>query len=83
MEDNWNLSNKIVLTSNRSCFLALDIVDVKEFIRRLKEEIKQNTSLEINEKGLFMIIDKLAGSKLIENNGGLIVNDKINFRVLH
>ena len=60
----WSLSDKI----QENCFGndRVDIIikeDVKEFIRRLKEEVKTSTGTMEREDVLF-IIDALAGRKL-------------------
>lgn len=62
----FNLSEKIALVDMDS-FEAIDIEDVKEFIRRLKEEIR--TRMKHKAKTLLIIskIDKLAGDKLNGN----------------
>jgi len=43
-------------------YLELDVEDVKDFIKKLKDEMKG----EINCQYFFMKIDKLAGKELVE-----------------
>jgi len=65
----FNLSEKILIGRKDCKDTELDVKDVKEFIRRLKEYIELRTR---NEKGGYMIrvlelkrkINKLVGDKL-------------------
>lgn len=63
MEKEFNLSEKIA--SATRCYPTLDVIptkQIKEFIKRVKEEI----DLMYGLKGLQKFIDKLAGNKLLE-----------------
>lgn len=64
--DEWNLSDKIqeeAIGHNRCDAIITD--DVKEFIRRLKQNIQAIGDLTKDEKRIMEWIDKLAGDKLI------------------
>jgi uncharacterized protein with ACT and thioredoxin-like domain len=74
----FNLSEKIAYTedyvlknSEKDVHPAvvmevLEVEDVKEFIKRLKEELFKCDAVN-NEEPVFNIIDKLAGDKLLED----------------
>lgn len=68
MTEEFNLSERIVGGDTLLAELgfAIRIEDVKEFIRRLKEEIKEHfrKSELWGSKGYLELIDKLAGEKL-------------------
>jgi hypothetical protein len=62
------LSDKIDATSYENCRLFIGqkflmVEDVKEFIKRLKEQLFECDRVE-DEEPVFEIIDKLAGDKL-------------------
>jgi hypothetical protein len=61
MKNNWNLSEKIIETGGVEAMINID--DVKEFIRRLKEEFRNTSgSLEVwHERHILERIDKLVG----------------------
>ena len=67
MEKEFNLSDKILKDGPVRRVIEED--DVKEFIRRLKDEFYRkwyiDDSFELTAKGFEEILDKLAGSKLI------------------
>lgn len=63
MEDNWNLSDKSTKVDKNLMFFD---TDVKEFIKRLKEELKSGIdgNCPIICPCVIEKIDKLAGEKL-------------------
>lgn len=69
--ENWNLSDKIFQTTDYYAQLtAVATQDIKEFIRRLKEDIKKEDE-QFNDSNLYWLftkIDSLAGLKLIGEN---------------
>ena len=75
-EEKFNLSNKIEKQGGNSWNCKegfLDVEDVKEFVKRLKEELILDmdtlgrVSIGKREDIIFRIIDKLAGKELIWN----------------
>jgi len=63
--DNMSSFHKASLCPNHEdCHLIYNEEDVKEFIKRLKEEIHNKGRYEETE--VLYIIDKLAGDKLVE-----------------
>lgn len=85
MTEEFNLSAKVRETVVGDRYPDYD---VKEFIRRLKEEIGTDyRMLEVSEKEIFKFINKLAGPKLIESAlspftvGGICIKHKINLLV--
>ena len=64
----FNLSEKIINNNFNDSGDFLDIEDVKEFIKLLKEEIYNFPSINYHqpdEDDIIKIIDKLSGEKLI------------------
>lgn len=63
MTEEFNLSDKIWFTEDEA---SLQMGDVKEFIRRLKDEINKFGILKtgVHSRFLCLKIDKLAGDKL-------------------
>lgn len=71
MKKEFNLSERIF---NGRCFsgynVAISVEDVKEFIKRLKEEVYEAHLCGVDcsfEEDVQDVIDKLAGDKLVEN----------------
>ena len=64
----WNLSDKViegrfvVANAKRTTnpYYAINVMDVKEFIKRFKDEIKANADVD----DAINLLDKLAGEKL-------------------
>ena len=65
MEKEFNLSEKIGEVVDRTGWerYVIPTKDIKEFIKRLKEDIKDLDMIDLDF--IIMTIDKLAGSKLI------------------
>ena len=60
----FNLSKKILWTGKPpEDFARIRVIDVKEFIKRLKEDLKEFNIWD--EPGIVDLIDKLAGEKLV------------------
>lgn len=59
MKEEFNLSEKTWIYGDRQ---RLDVKDVKEFIRLLKEEVKRKGMMPINQ--MVSVIDKIAGDEL-------------------
>ena len=64
MTQEFNLSEEIWEIDNDN---VVHTDDIKEFIRLLKEEFTFRTYTEYNSNEIKLIIDKLAGEKLIWN----------------
>lgn len=64
-DEEFNLSEKIFVADSDE---VIHIIDVKEFIRRLKNEITHqfDWDKDINDLVVRAIIDELAGEKLIK-----------------
>ena len=57
----------------------IEVFDVKDFIRTLKEEIKENNPIGFKRGKydyLFGVIDKLAGDKLIDTHNAGCTNSE-------
>jgi hypothetical protein len=64
-EDEWTLSDKYVTDSRiGEDRLWYEDKDVKEFIKRLKEEIRQSEYVMFSPGIIYEFIDKLAGDEL-------------------
>jgi hypothetical protein len=61
MKTEFNLSDKIFSTKSEPYAEVINIKDVRKFIKLLKKEYSTNFNITWEE-----IIDKLAGSKLID-----------------
>ena len=62
MEDNFILSNKILESYQQGDYDFIEVKDVKEFIKQLKEEFKGYGDYE---EDIIYFIDKCAGKDLI------------------
>ena len=79
MVKEFNLSEKIQDHCDECCSEMIDIIDIKEFIKRLKDEINQFPNRDdklgarilmpdgggVDRFGVMNVIDELAGDKLI------------------
>lgn len=66
MKKEFNLSDNIIPegVSTWGCEGTIEVSDIKEFIKRLKEELKQYLNYDNGLNDVDYIINKLAGEKL-------------------